>query len=146
MYTAYIKKAACKPEQSEENMECYLRVYCYKAVQTENNDRLFSVIGYNMKIFSGYPILTLGNCSSFAYPFQRQKQETIQVQLVQKKGKLSFVCMATTGAVCSGSLQGQPLSVLDFHSLYGNIHCSSILRSILKRETAQMSLSSRMDK
>ena len=48
----------------------------------------FTVIGYNIRIFlnerklvSGYFIAILGNSLSFAYDFQRHKQEVTQVKL-----------------------------------------------------------------
>ena len=47
------------------------------------------MLGYNIRIFlndrelvSGYLISTLGNSLSFAYDFQRHKQEMTQVKLV----------------------------------------------------------------
>ena len=47
------------------------------------------MIGYNIRIFlsdkelvSGYLISTLANSLSFAYGFQRHKQEMTQVQLI----------------------------------------------------------------
>ena len=49
---------------------------------------LFTVVGYNIRVFlndkeliSGYLIPTLGNSLSFAYYFQKHKQEMTQVKL-----------------------------------------------------------------
>ena len=52
-------------------------------MQWEDSDCLFfTVIGYNVRIFSGYLILTLWNSSGSVYDFQRYKQEMAKVKLV----------------------------------------------------------------
>lgn len=105
--------------------------YCYKAVYSQKAETV--KIGYNITVFSGYPILTLGKSLSFASPFQsRSKKQFGSSQC--KKNKLSFVCLPIIGAVCSGSLQGQPLSVLDFNNLYGNIHSVMFLGIVLNQK------------
>lgn len=42
-----------------------------------------TVIGYNIKIFSGYLLSTLGKSSRFSYDIRRHKQEMTQVSLVK---------------------------------------------------------------
>ena len=71
-------------------MEWGSEVYFYKASYRVRNQQLFfTAIGHNIRIFksdresvSAYPISILGNSLSFAYDFQKHKEEIIQVKLV----------------------------------------------------------------
>ena len=66
------------------------QLYCYKeaCISEEAVTAYFSMIGYNIRIFlsdrklvGGYLTLILGNNLSFAYDFQRYKQEVTQDKL-----------------------------------------------------------------
>ena len=94
VYCAYAKKTVCKvgPLKPEHGMK-FRSVLLENSLQSEKAVTFFfTVIGYNIRIFlnyrelvSGYITLSLGTSLSFAYDFQRHKQEMTQVKLVLQK-------------------------------------------------------------